>query len=83
MPLYIIPCQIFSRHGTQVVINPQFSGGSENKIIWQISSILTQVEKVCQLFEYALKNDKYWLGWILIYFTRCFFNSHIRSSISM
>ena len=62
MSLYIYPCQIFSRHGTQVVINPQFSGGSENKIIWQISSILTQVEKIWQLFDNALKNDQDWFG---------------------
>ena len=35
-PLYIYPCQIFSKYGTQVALNLQFSGGSKNKIIWQI-----------------------------------------------
>ena len=46
IPLYIYPCQIFSKHGAQVAITPQFSGEPKNKIIWYISSILNQVEKV-------------------------------------
>ena len=46
------------KHVTQVALTPQFSGGSENKIIWKISSILTQVEKFLWLFYNALKNDQ-------------------------
>ena len=66
IPLYIYPCQIFSKHGTQVALTPRFSGGSENKIIWHISSILTQLEKFWQLFDNSLKNDQYWFDCILV-----------------
>ena len=79
--LYIYPCQILSKHGTQVALNPRFSGGSENKIIWQKPSILIQVERLCHLFDNAFKNDQYWFGWILVYLTRCCFSSHKKQEI--
>ena len=76
IPLYIYPIQIFSKHGTQVALNPQFSGISENKIIWQISSIINQVQKVQQLFDNALKNYQDWFDLILVYLIGCYFYSH-------
>ena len=79
-PLYIYPYQLFSKHGTQVALNPQFSGGSE-RIIWHISSILTQIDKFWQLFENALKNDQDLFVWIIVYLTRYCFSSHKKQEI--
>ena len=78
IPLYIYPCQILSKHGTQVALIPQCSGVYDKKIIWQISSILTQVDKTWKLFDNAMKNHQYWFVYILTYLTRCCFSSQRR-----
>ena len=44
IPLHIYPCQKLTSHGAQVGVIPQFYGKIENRLIWQVSSILTPID---------------------------------------
>ena len=69
-PTLIYPCQKYSKHGVQVNVVPSFRGGIENKIIWQIACIMTQVEPVWKFFVEAISDANDWFGWFLCYFTK-------------
>ena len=72
IPLFIYPCQVYSNHGVQMLLIPRFSRGPQNKALWQLSTILLQVEKVWQIFNTSLKNNNDWFGWLLVFLTnRC------------
>ena len=51
------------------------------KSIWQLSSILTQVDNVWHLFDNYLKNYQDWFGWIIVYLKRCCFSSQKKQGI--
>jgi predicted GIY-YIG superfamily endonuclease len=70
-PKVIYPCQTMSDHGVQVLIVPSFKGrSSNNKQVWQIAAMMTQVERIWQCFVKATNNTHNWYGWFLVYLTK-------------
>ena len=69
-PKVLYPCHQTSLHGCKVELVPIFSGGQLNKHLWQIVSIVTQVEEVWYLCTTCVTHSTDWLGWILVYITK-------------
>ena len=80
IPLHIYPCQKLTTFGAQVAVIPQYYGKIENRLIWQLSSILTQVEPIWQHFLKSIRTSEDWFGWLLVYLTKNCFPSQQRQA---